>query len=252
VCLVLRGVNHVVPRPDSVSIMWVISHPELLSADECARYDRVFAASSSWSAKVTDAWGIAVHPLLQCTDAELFDPRRAVPDTGDDIVFVGNTRTFFRPAVRYVVEAGASPVLYGSGWDAFVPKELVRAEFLPNAEVPAVYGSAGLVLNDHWEDMRRDGFISNRVFDVLAVGGRLLTDDVAGLDELFGSAVQVFRSGQDVARLLTGDRQGAFPDLDERRRIAERVRAEHSFDSRARSLLHAALEVHGQRPVTSG
>ena len=33
-----------------------------------------------------------------------------------------------------------------------------------------------MVLNDHWEDMRAEGFLSNRLFDAVASGARVVTD----------------------------------------------------------------------------
>jgi GT2 family glycosyltransferase len=250
VTLVVRGLDLVVPRPGGVSLQWIISHPDLVSAAECAVYDHVFAASIPWSADVSRRWGITIDPLLQCTDARLFRPDAAEPDTGVDLVFVGNSRNAYRNSLKYAVESGLEPAVYGSGWARFVPLELVRGEYFPNEELPALYASVGAVLNDHWDDMRHDGFISNRVFDVLAAGGRLVSDEVAGLDTLFGPAVQVFRSQSDVARLFSGDWRARFPDREARLRTAELVRTRHTFDQRASTLLDAALRVQAHRHLT--
>ncbi len=58
-----------------------------------------------------------------------------------------------------------------------------------------------MVLNDHWEDMRTSGFISNRLFDAAASGARVITDAVEGLPATFGDSVQVYRSQEDLVRL---------------------------------------------------
>ncbi len=96
------------------------------------------------------------------------------------------------------------------------------------------------MLNDHHDDMREQGFVSNRVFDVLAVGGRLLTDDVPGLGAALGVDLPVWRTADDVGRLARPPFD-AWPDAAARLALAERVVAEHSFDARARTLLDAAL-----------
>lgn len=244
VTLVLRGLDAVTPRPGGVSIMWVISHPDLVTEPEFAAYDHVFAASTVWADAMSQRWRRPVHPLLQCTDHTLFRPDAAEPDTGDQVVFVGTSRNILRPAVKHAVDLGLDLAVYGHGWEGLVPEKIVRSEYVPNREVSGLYASSGVVLNDHWEDMRHDGFISNRVFDVLASGGRLLSDDVAGLDQLFGAAVRTFGSEHDMAELFAGDWRARWPDYESRVRLAERVRAEHSFAARAASLLDAALHHH--------
>ena len=87
--------------------------------------------------------------------------------------------------------------------------------------------------------MRAEGFVSNRVFDVLAVGGRLLTDPVAGLAETVGAEVPTWRTPDDLRRLARPP-YDAWPGVQERRALAERIVAEHSFDARAATLLAAA------------
>jgi hypothetical protein len=107
VVIVLRGLKRISPRRPRRGgprwILWVISHPELVEAEELAEYDEVFAASATWQAGV-------VRPLLQATNAHRFTPQAGEPDTGADILFVGSTRGEFRPAVRAAVAAGVHAI----------------------------------------------------------------------------------------------------------------------------------------------
>jgi glycosyltransferase involved in cell wall biosynthesis len=240
--LVLRGLDQVDPDEVRTRLLWVISHPDLVTPEEMQGYDQVLAASLSWARAVDKQHGIAVEPMLQCTDPALFTPDAADPDTGAPVLFVGNSRDVYRQAVRYGVEAGVDLHLYGQGWEPFVPEQLIRARSIPQSALPAAYASAGVVLNDHWDDMRLEGFISNRVFDVLAVAGRLATDDVAGLDELFGGQVRAWRDPSELVELLHGEPQDLFPDREQRLGLARLVRREHSFDARARRLLELAAQ----------
>jgi spore maturation protein CgeB len=111
-----------------------------------------------------------------------------------------------------------------------------------------MYAAAGVVLNDHWDDMRADGFVSNRLFDAAACGARVVTDDVAGLDGLFGASVQVVHDADELAALVrSDDRDRVFGTREERRVVADRVRREHSFLHRAQRLLDVALEVRARQ-----
>ncbi|MEJ2578195.1 MAG: glycosyltransferase [Kineosporiaceae bacterium] len=239
--LVLRGLDVVDPDEAKVQLLWVISHPDLVTPDELRGYDRVLAASALWSRRVDARFGIAVEPLLQCTDATVFRPDVAEPDTGARTLFVGNSRGVYRQAVRYALDAGCDLEVYGKGWEPFLPEGVVRGLSVPAVDLPAAYASAGVVLNDHWDDMRVEGFISNRVFDVTAVGGRLLTDAVDGLDDVFGKQVRTWTSPQELAALLRADPDEVLGDRASRLALAEQVRREHSFDARARRLLEIAV-----------
>jgi hypothetical protein len=244
VALVLRGLHSHTPRPGQLTIAWVISHPGEVTQEELRGYDRVVAASVSWAERVTREWGIPVEPLLQATDPALFRPHEDLAGTGHAVLFVGNSRRALRPVVRDALAAGLPLAVYGDLWAGLVPDEVVVARSIPNDELSAAYAAAGVVLNDHWEDMRDEGFVSNRLFDAVASGARVVTDGVAGLANLFGDSVQVYRDPQDLAR-LAGD-PGLFGGLAARRETAERVRREHSFTARAETLLRLALEARRQ------
>ena len=95
-----------------------------------------------------------------------------------EILFVGNSRNQYREVVKWCVEENLPISVYGGGWEQFIPKHYIKGQFIDNNILPYYYHNAGVVLNDHWEDMKQKGFVSNRVYDVLAVGGRILSDSV--------------------------------------------------------------------------
>lgn len=248
VVVVLRGLRRFVPRRGGATwLLWVISHPELVEADEPAQYDGVFAASEHWSRAQSDEFGVPVTPLLQATNPGRFRPTAAVADSGDPLLFVGSTRGEYRPVVRAAVDAGLDVSVYGVGWDEYLPPDRIRGEFIDNADLPAAYASAGVVLNDHWADMAREGFLSNRLFDAAACGARVLTDDATGLRDVFGDAVRTYGPDRSLTDVLAEDREAAFPSAPERLALAERIARDHSFDARAAVLIARARELRGRR-----
>lgn len=248
VTLVLRGLDPIKPETAGTSILWVISHPEDVKRSEVAGYDHVFAASIAWAREATGRWGLPVEPLLQCTDSDLFFPT-GHPRT-NDVVFVGKSRGVPRTSVVAPVRAGIPVRVFGPEWEGILPDDYVEAEYVANDQLSALYESAGVVLNDHWSDMRRDGFISNRLFDVVAAGGRALSDDVEGVDELFDGAVRTFEDGRDLVEQLRAlQTDDPFPDHNALLAISARVREEHSFLARARLLLDTALAERADRSV---
>jgi hypothetical protein len=246
VVLVLRGLDLVAPHPDALNMEWIISHPDLVTAEEIKGFDLVYAASVSWPDQVRRDWGLRVRPLLQCTDPRYFHPDRGVPDTGPPVLFVGNSRGVFRHAVRTALAAEADLTVHGADWDEYLDPQMVASSGVPNDEVGVLYASAGVVLNDHHVDMRRDSFLSNRLFDAAACGARIATDEVSGLDETFGALVQPFTDEHDLARLVRPP-YAAFPDNATRRELAKRIVAEHTFDQRAATLVADAVTALRER-----
>lgn len=248
VVLVLRGLAPYRPSYEQVTIGWVISHPELLSTAEAVSYDRLLAASVTWAQRRSVDWGIHVEPMLQATDHRMFHPDLAVPDTGHPVLFVGGSRKEFRPIVRAAVECGLPVSIYGSQWRQFVAGRLIKDTYLPNDRLGAAYRAAGVVLNDHWEDMRLEGFLSNRLFDAAASGARVITDDVVGLGDIFGRSVQVMRSPEQLVEMSSSpDPDSIFGSDEERRAVAARIRREHSFRTRAQRLVEIAVEARRER-----
>ena len=248
VVLVLRGLIRHDPSPEQVSLLWVISHPELVTPDEGHGYDRVLAAGQPWAERRARDWALRIEPLPQATDPERFHPDAGRPGTGDQVLFVGNSRRQLRPVVRDALAAGLPLAVYGDLWSGLVPDEVVRGRSIPNDQLAAAYRSAGVVLNDHHDAMRADGFVSNRLFDAVASGARVISDEVAGLAELFGPTVQTYETPVDLGRLATlADPDSVFGDDATRRAAADRVRAEHSFGARAARLIEVAHEARAER-----
>lgn len=244
VVLALRGPEPLEPQADAVSLLWVISHPDEITASDLDGFHAVFAASASWADKSSAAWGRRIIPLLQCTDTRRFRPRGT--PRSDRFVFVGTARGIARPSVVEPVRAGLPVDVYGPDWRGYIPSAAIRASGVPNAELPHLYEGARAVLNDHWPAMQRHGFVSNRLFDVVAAGGRAVSDDVAGIADLFGGAVATYRSVPEMLRLLEHDLDDVLIDGDSLAAISAVVRRDHSFDARADTLLETAIAMHRQ------
>ncbi|MCJ1713365.1 glycosyltransferase [Curtobacterium sp. VKM Ac-2922] len=245
VALTLRGLDDTPVHPSAVNVLWVISHPDLVTAAELARYDLRFAAGPVWASRVAEQTGLPVAPLLQATDPTRFHPGPVDPAyAGLDTAFVGKTRAVFRPVVRDAVDAGVDLAVWGEGWEGLLPDGVHRGVFVANDALPALYRSARVVLNDHWDDMARDGFLSNRLFDAAASGALVVTDPVPGVDELFHGAVRTYDSVEGLGALV---RAGESVSSDDRAARGARIGAEHSFTRRAETLLDAVRAAHAAR-----
>jgi spore maturation protein CgeB len=187
--------------------------------------------------------------MPQAADARRFTSGPAEPDRASRVLFVGNTRSVARPSVLGAVDAGLPLTLIGSGWERYVDPALVRSSSVANTQLPGWYRSADVVLNDHWEDMARWGLVSNRVFDVLACGVCVVSDEVPGMSELLDDAVVTFSDREDVG----GTVRALLADPGERAARAERGRravlAAHTWEHRAGDLVRLVAGLDGARQV---
>jgi len=234
--VVVRGVQPVRRTAGQRHVLWIISHPEAVDDAELDAADLVVVASRSFAEHLRGRTATPVEVLLQATDHHRFRPSGSAPTDGR-VVVVAKAREVYRTAVRDAVDAGLRPRVYGSGWEGLVDPDLVVASHVPNEELPAVYGSAAVVLNDHWQTMQTWGFVSNRVFDVLACGVPLISDPVPGMAELLDGAVLEYHGVDELQTLVAQ----VLAEPEAARARAERGRQAvlraHTFDHRARELL---------------
>ena len=235
--VVLRGLQAVRRTPGQRHILWVVSHPESVTTAECDEADLVCVASERFAASLRRRTRTPVAVLLQATDHRRFRPVPPAPEHQHHVTVVAKSRERVRVGVATALEAGVRPAIYGSGWQGLVHPDLVVAEYVSNDELPTVYCSAGVVLNDHWGTMRASGFVSNRIFDVLACGVPVVSDHMDEIADLFGDAVPTYRSASELRAAV----DAALEDPDDARARAVRGREavldSHTFDHRARELL---------------
>ena len=249
VTLVLRGVTVYTTNPQQINLLWVISHPERVTTREAARYDGVFSASPILSRRFSAELGRPVETLLQCTDHTRFRPVPPDSRRRHEVLFVGNARGI-RHSVRTALDAGIVPAVYGLRWDRLLPDGAWRGDYIPNDQLAATYVAAGAVLNDHWDDMKREGLLSNRLFDLAACGARIISDPVPGLQDVFGVSVLTFETPADLAMAVATHLEESPERRNARVELSDRTRREHSFDSRAESLVEAVRKLQADRGWT--
>jgi O-antigen biosynthesis protein len=232
----LKGLSRYHPKPGQFNVLWSISHPEGLTGEECDGYDLILVASPRFARTLRERTSTPVAVLEQAADPWTMrpDPR---PELAHELVYVANSRNILRPIARELQHTERDLAIWGSGWEQLIDTARLQGEHVPNEELRHVYSSAAIVLNDHWDDMREHGYISNRIYDALACGAFVISDGVPGLTERFGEAVACFDSPQELHELI----ERFLADPTERARRAqlgrELVLAEHTFAHRALQLL---------------
>jgi O-antigen biosynthesis protein len=227
-------------RPSQVSALWVISHPDLVTDELLTGQDLALVASDAFAETLRGRAACPVHAFHQATDEARFRPRPGGP--AHELLFVGNSRKADREVVRELVLAGKDVAVYGADWtpDLLDPVH-VRGTFVPNEDLAAYYAAATIVLNDHWPDMARGGFLSNRLYDAAASGAFVVSDRVEGIDAEFDAGVATYGSPAELVDLV--ERALASPQLraDAAARARSAVLARHTFGHRADAFVDLVL-----------
>ena len=240
VILHLFGLSELTTRPGQVNVLWNISHPEKVTPELVGRYDLAFTASDRFAEQLAaKVDGVEVHPLHQCTEPARFRPDSTGPS--HELLFVANSRKVRRRIVDDLTAGGDLDhelAIYGTNWTPdLVDPRYVAGEHVPNKDLYRYYAGASIVLNDHWDDMREHGFLSNRLYDALACGSLVVSDHVDGIEDEFDGAIVTYTGPDDLRAKI--DHYLSHPG--ERHELADRGRelvlAQHTFAQRTATIL---------------
>ncbi len=236
VVIVLRGLSKYRPKKMHFNILWNISHPDEISIEEYNQYDHVFIASIFWAENIARQVQVPVETMLQCTDPKLFYPD---PDNDykHDLIFVGNSRKVFRKIIRDILPTDDDLAVYGANWEEIIPKKYIKGVYIPNNELRKAYSSCKILLNDHWDDMREKGFISNRIFDGFAAGAFIISDNVWGAKHVFGDALITYDNSDELHSLIKNYLHNKEKRIKEIEKVRINVIRNHTFQKRVEHVL---------------
>ena len=177
-----------------------VTEPDWYSLQtELWNYNLIAVASPTYQKQI-EKFGIPTIFTPQFTDPKKFfyeyDEEKA-----HDILFVGRPG-YDRISALWAIESGYDVSLYGDGWQNKAPGKYFKGSYIDNGELHKYYASAKIVLNDTREDMKKAGFISNRVFDVTASGGFLISDYMPEIEQFYGDAIPMFKTKEELVNLL--------------------------------------------------
>lgn len=235
VVLVLRGRHRFLPSKSlsKCHLLWVISHPDRLAKGELNDFNHIFVASEIFCEKVRRVTKVPASTLYQATDPQIFKPLEPAMPLESEIIYVGNSRNQYRKMVRWAIESELNFKIWGNGWDELVPDHYIVDKHIPNVDLFRYYSTCKILLNDHWDTMSNNGFISNRIFDGAAAGAFIITDEVKGISNLFGNTIQTVNSHSDLknkVHYLLGHQEVL---MERKKRARDIVLSSHTFNHRA-------------------
>lgn len=236
-----RPGRHYAPKPGRRLIVWVLySGRGGLSAVEVDSAHHIFVSSKLEANVLANQHGEdKISTLLQAFDADRMSPDGV--KNISNVLYVGNHYAQkSRLSVRMALKYGVDIDLYGNNWKATEAEHLVKSDFIDNTELAPYYRGAKVVLNDHEHEMGVKGFVSNRIFDVLASGVPVISDQISGLPDEFSKWVGIYAKEDHFVDLVERACEEGPVRRAERVDFARHIREIHSFDQRADVIIEAA------------
>lgn len=236
IVIVLRGLREYEPNYDEINLMWNISHPDLVSDEEYEKYDIVCVASDYYSDILNERLNVKVEPLLQCTDPEVFYNERD-DSLEEELLFVGVTRHVYRQIVKDCMELNHDVSVYGRGWEKFIDEKYIKGKYIDNSELHKYYSSCKILLNDHWDDMKEFDFPSNRLFDALACGTFIISDEIPSEKWLFENNIETYSTLEELDEKINYYLNNPEERESKALKGKELVLKNHTFDNRVNDII---------------
>lgn len=222
------------------NLLWLVSSPHLLTWPLARAYQHLFVASAFFAERLKELGLTHVSYLPQCTDPDIFTPPDPAAPRERDFFFAGNLRNDFRrTTVESLLRLGAEIEIVGQGWRSAYPDAGVRQRWIDTDQLAGKYRASRFVLDHHEPAMLRYGFLNHRVYDALACGARVISDQAAIPPELAAAVMVVNprRMTADVIReaLSLPDRTPA--EIEETRQVLAR---DYSFKTAAKVISEQA------------
>ena len=179
------------------NILWIHSHPDWITPGILGKYRKIYCISEHFTKKII-GMGFDAETMMIPTNMTPLNMRKVY-----DIVFVGNTkRNLARKIIRDMGILPYNIKIWGWGWRGLVPDEWFAGDYYENRKLNQLYAASKIILNDHHEDMRREGFLNPRVLDGLASGGFVISDNVPGMNELLDDSVITYETPAELRGLV--------------------------------------------------
>jgi len=234
----LRGNREYYPSVEEgrVSIMWNISHPDEVSLMEYNSFDYVFFASDKLKGRMGDQIQCDSDVLMQCTDAEVMQAEEH-KDKKYELLFVGNSRQVYRKILKDLLPTDYKLTVIGRHWENYPVQDYVVQPYISNEEVGQAYHDATILLNDHWDDMKEQGVISNRIFDALAAGAFVISDYMDEIEEAFAGAVVTYKDKDDLKAKIDYYMKHESERLEKAKLGQNIVLRQHTFANRIEKMI---------------
>ncbi|WP_418275959.1 glycosyltransferase [Isoptericola jiangsuensis] len=216
-----------------VVVAWVRNRTDdWVASPGLGLYDTVLASSELSRREIVRVYDGPTGVCRIGFDEDLFTDdgrRRSVAAVSTANHWGGNR--VVHTALLHLAERGVAVEWFGVDRSGYAPLQQVHQGAIEYFDVPDVYRSARVTIDDLQESSLAYGNINSRLFEALACGSLVVTNSGLGLAEAGLADVPVYRSADELEAIIDRARAGELDTL--AKDLQRRVRAGHSFARRA-------------------
>jgi len=204
-----------------------------------SNYDIILASSSKAADYIENKTRIKPFLLPIATNSNRFNSSITPNDEFlSDYCFTGSYWNDPREIMEFL-EPQSIPYkfnLYGKNWEKVDKFKKYYKGFINYSEMPKVYASTKIVVDDANRATKDFGAVNSRVFDALASGALVLTNGKIGAQETFKGKLPVFKSKKELNELLNYYLNNENERIEKIKELQKYVLENHTYFNRAHTL----------------
>lgn len=168
-------------------------------------YDDIWSASFKGAKEIEIRYQRPAHVIPIATNFERFSKGRFCSEFSCDYTFTGS---FFKAKRQIIDDLKPERLpyvfkLFGHNWEKVPSLRDWHAGALNYFQMPNVYASTKIVLDDANYTVLHWGSVNSRVFDALAAGVLVITNSHGASDELFEGLLPVYEDSDDLMQKIS-------------------------------------------------
>ena len=170
-----------------------------------SKYDLILASSETACKYIKEKTGLKTFLFPIATNPEEFNDK--IPSNEQylsDYCFTGSYWDDPRDIIN-LLDPESLPYdfkLFGKNWEKVDKFRNYYQGFLNYSEIPEAYASCKIVIDDINRGAKDFGAVNSRVYDALASGALVITNDTIGAEETFKGKLPAFKSKEELNALI--------------------------------------------------
>ncbi|MDR1721871.1 MAG: glycosyltransferase [Methanobrevibacter sp.] len=192
-------------KENTIKIAWMRNcFEKWVTKPEIHDYDVYMASSNKACEYVNKILDKKVFLLANATNPNRFNNIPPFNEYLSDYCFTGNYWNVPREIIEFLEpdELDYNFAIYGENWDKIDKFKKYNKGFLEYYDLPKIYASTKLVIDDANHVAKEFGAVNSRVFDAIATKKLVLTNGEIGSEELFNGLVPFFKTKEELNNLI--------------------------------------------------
>jgi tetratricopeptide (TPR) repeat protein/GT2 family glycosyltransferase/spore maturation protein CgeB len=232
-------------KPTLVKVAWARNWFEVWAGQQSAGdYDCFWCSSQKSADYIQEKISKPATVLSIGTNEGRFANAEPDPQYKSDYCFTGSFWKYPRDIAK-ILEPDALPydfALYGYNWEKLEKFKKYYRGPLPYTEMPKVYASTKIVVDDANSVTKQWGSTNSRVFDALMAGALVVTNGELGNEATFGGLLPTYNSRESLESVLNkylGNEELRLAKVAELQQI---VKEKHTYKYRANTVFATLRE----------